>query len=168
MISSKSYRSKKDVETVKTLSCVTLFNRQAISSVIDLFSFPSYWRISHNISWISQFHRGYKFFWHKTKQEISLLIWLKSWRNDEVVKTRLHFKGYHDLTFIPMLFCPKLFLIIILTTKFLPKTLFWVPLNLVDVKTWKKSFCIGILSFFLGHCLIQHIHYQNILARMYV
>ena len=120
----------------KKLFWVTLFNRQAISSVIDLFSFPSYWRISHKISWISQFHRGYKFFWHKTKQEISLLIWLKSWRNDEVVKTRLHFKSYHDFTFIPMLFCPKLFLIII--TKFLLKTLFWVPLNLVDVKTWKK------------------------------
>ena len=129
--------------------------------LLDLFSFLSYWRTSHNISWLLQFHRGYKFFWHKTKQKISLLIWLKSWRNDEVVETRLHFKSYHDFTFIPMLYCPKLFLIIILNTKFLPKTLFWVPLNLVDVKTWKKSFCIVILSFFLGHCLIQHIH-QNI------
>ena len=81
---------------------------------------------------------SYKFFWHKTKQKISLLIWLKSWRNDKVVETRLHIKSYHDFTFIPMLFCPKLFLIIVLIAKVLPKTLFWVCLNLVDVKTWKK------------------------------
>ena len=136
-------------------------------SIIDLFPFPSYWRTSHNISWLSQFLRSYKFFWHKTKQKISLLIWLKSWRNDKVVETRLHFKSYHDFTFIPMLFCPKLFLIIVLIAKILPKTLFWVCLNLVDVKTWKKSFCIDILLFFLGHYLIQHIH-QNIMKFDYL